>query len=253
MVIITKPAGIPLTGRVLRQVFVSVANGKEDVVMLKVIKKAAIAAASLVFFVTPSTVVFAADDGDLGPHPVFNGQALDESLYAFNHHLQTQYIRDDIYAGLDVTQARDFVMIADTVSHIPEITMDITDSGFGPVISSGSSLQTALAHFNTEVLASSDDLYIQVARAETNKGLSFSAVAAVKAHNETDRALAQLNRATEWGEAVYDGLTLDSHVVALSDFIGALEEREVRLAYAVPAVNSRSFERYTLMFASLAY
>lgn len=206
--------------------------------------------AIIYFMIQPVPIAAqATGDGWQGPH-VFNGRVLDESLIALNVDLQARYAYEDAVAALYPEPATDFVAVASAVSNVPEMAIRMADAGFGIPVSDDRTLMDSLMVFNTDVATRGDDLFLQIAFAESGKAMTFDEVAQITAtHPEAELLLARLSGAGAFGAAISDDETLQTNLAGLADKIFEFEAREERLAFAVPAITGDSFDTYVIALA----
>ena len=208
------------------------------------------AAATLIFGPSDQALAAATGDGWMGPK-AFNGQALDESLHALNHHIQDKYSQDDMLAALTETRAPEFAVASAASAAVPTIEQAEEVGAFGYLVFDSRSLDAALDLFNTEVKLRGEDLFIQVAQEATSKGDAF-ALAAASAGVEEKMAQYRsevTEAATGFGDTVHDDASLESSVAALNKRMHEQIEREVKLAATVPPVDDSSFASVMIAMA----
>ncbi|WP_428607543.1 hypothetical protein [Sedimenticola sp.] len=189
-------------------------------------------------------------DGWLGPQ-VFTGAVLDRSLHILNHQIQDKYDQETLLAGLSQPRTPDFAEAALASAAIPVIEETQETGAFGYLVSDDSSLNNGLDLFNTEVALRGNDLFIRVALEATSKGEAFSMAAAGAVVDEQiqEYRLELAGVREGFGDQVRNGPSLQASVVALNQRIFDLEQREDRLAAAVPAVDGASFDNVMVAMA----
>lgn len=185
----------------------------------------------------------ASGDGWRGPE-TFSGEALNQSLHALNRHIQDKYSQETLLAGLAEPQPPNFAEAALASAAVPVIEESQEVGAFGYQVYDDSSLDNGLALFNTEVALRGTDLFIQVALEATSKGEAFSmAAAGAVVDEQLMEARQELIAAGEgFGDPVNNGSSLEASVTALNQRIFDLEQRENKLAAAVPPVDGTSFD-----------
>jgi hypothetical protein len=203
--------------------------------MLSLNRMAAAASVAVACSFATHTPVLAQASGDgwLGPR-VFDDTALDQSLQAMNGFLQARYASDDLMASLNgEPEQADFVTVARTVSDVPELTGIRVESGFGPAVVDGRSLDLQLAAFSEDQLGRGEPLFVRIAL--TAGGLDFADVADVP----------PVRAEAAFGPEIWDDRTLDEHMLALFDQMLEHAERNAALSVASPdASTGSSFDRY---------
>ena len=202
--------------------------------------------------ITPFERAFAAASGDgwMGPK-VFDGEALNQSLHALNHHIQDKYAQDDMLAALIEPRAPEFAVASAASATAPSIEQAQDVGAFGYVVYDSRSLDVGLELFNMEVALRGADLFIQVALEATAKDDAF-ALAASSAGIDEKMAKHRLDLAgpgSGFGDTVRDDASLEASVEALNRRMYAQVEREIRLAVAVPPVDDSSFASVMIAMA----
>lgn len=170
-------------------------------------------------------------DGRTGP-ATMTGAQLDIALGHLNDHLQARYAQDDILAGLSTPPDADFVTVAAAATTTPMAKRVAISGSFGPEISDNASLMAHLISFNAERTSRGDDLFLRIARAEAGKLPGFESIAS------------DVFASAPVG-GIMDDPTLERELRQLNANLQAFDERAERLGAAVPAIDDRSFDRYT--------
>lgn len=210
----------------------------------------ALSAAAFVCAASTAALAQASGDGRIGPL-VFDGEALDQSLHALNHHIQDKYVQEDMLAALTEDRAPEFATAAAASAAAPTLEETALEGAFGYVVSDDRSLSDGLALFNAELALRGEDLFIQVAREATVKGDAF-ALAAAGAGLDAKMAARRQEAAGPgdgFGDQVAGDASLDASMAALNKWMRAHEAREVMLAAAVPPVEADSFARVMVAMA----
>jgi hypothetical protein len=192
----------------------------------------------------------ASGDGRLGPE-VFSGEVLNQSLHALNHQIQDKYNQEALLAGLTEPHAPDFAEAAVASAAVPVIEETPGVGAFGYLVFDDNSLNNGLELFNTEIALRGTDLFIRVALEATSKGEAFSMAAVGAVVDEQMMQYRQdLTAISEgFGDPVDNGSSLEASVVALNQRLFDLEQRENRLAAAVPPVDGSSFDNVMVAIA----
>jgi hypothetical protein len=201
------------------------------------------ATALLITVSSSALLAEASGDGRVGPE-VFSDEALNQSLHALNHQIQDKYSQETLLAGLAEPRTPDFAQAAVASAAVPVIEETREIGAFGYLVHDGSSLDNGLTFFNTEVALRGSDLFIRVALEATSKGEAFSMAAAGAVVDEQLMKVRQemITLSEGFGDPVDNGSSLEASVVALNQRLFDLEQRENRLAAAVPPVDGSSFD-----------
>jgi hypothetical protein len=208
------------------------------------------ATALLITVSSSALLAEASGDGRVGPE-VFSDEALNQSLHALNHQIQDKYSQETLLAGLAEPRTPDFAQAAVASAAVPVIEETREIGAFGYLVHDGSSLDNGLTFFNTEVALRGSDLFIQVALEATSKGEAFSMAGAGAVVDEQMMEIRLELFATSqgFGDPVSNGRSLEASVTTLNQRIFDLEQRENRLAEAVPPVDGSSFDDVMMAIA----
>lgn len=193
----------------------------------------------------------ASGDGRVGPL-IVDDLALNDTLQALNDHIQDKQIQDQMFAALTEERTLDFATVAVATAAAPRIEETLDVAAFGYSVDGDHALNEGLDLFNTELSLRGDDLFIQVARAETSKNDAFQ-VAAASAGIDAKMRRRRLELADAndgFGDPVSSDASLVRSIIALNDMMDHRDAREIMLAAALPPVKSGSFD--TIMVA-MAY
>lgn len=193
----------------------------------------------------------ATGDGWMGP-TVVDGSAIDHTLIALNVHIQDKYRQDDMLAALTEPLHSDFANTAVATAHGPRVDYLPSRPPFGYEVSDGRSLDDGLQLFHREIALRGNDLFIQVAQDVQVRGDAF-ALAARGAGLDEQMARYQMEMIeidNGFGNAIFDGLSLQASVAAINQRIKDQVVRETQIAAAVPPVDDSTFLR---VMVALAY
>lgn len=191
-----------------------------------------------------------AGEGRLGPR-VFTDNVLDQSLHVLNHRIQDKYDQETLLAELTESHAPDFAEAAVASASVPVLEESPETGAFGYLVSDDSTLTHGLVFFNAEVALRGNDLFIRVAAEATSKGEAFSMAAAGAVVDEQLQQYRQemAGPSEGFGDQVRNGTSLEASVAALNQRLFDLEQRENRLAAAVPPVDGVSFDNVMVAIA----
>jgi len=209
----------------------------------------ALAAGMMVCLSVGATRAEATGDGWQGPY-AFGDKQLDQSLQALNSVIQDKYAQEDQLAELTRVRAPAFDVAAAASASPPVFASEPEAGAFGLLVSGDRSLDYGLSLFNTELALRGTELFLQVARAETAKGDAFAlAAASAGLDAKMERERADLAAVRDFGDLIIGDGSLESSMAALNRWLREHEEREVRLAAAVPPVDADSFDNVMIALA----